>query len=68
MDSIKYLDTMGIEALFSVAKGRDRLILLCLYDLGCRVGELVNTRILDIDFPKGFIPHIPKHRPAWSRA
>jgi integrase len=25
MDSIKYLDTMGIEALFSVAKGRDRL-------------------------------------------
>jgi hypothetical protein len=39
MDSIKYLDTMGIEALFSVAKGKDRLILFCLYDLGCRVGS-----------------------------
>jgi integrase len=55
MDSIKYLDTMGIEALFSVAKGRDRLILLCLYDLGGRVGELVTTRVSDIDFQNGFI-------------
>jgi integrase len=55
MDSIKYLDTMGISSLFSVAKGRDRLVLLCLYDLGCRVGELVTTRISDIDFHNGFI-------------
>lgn len=55
MDSIKYLDTIGIEALFSVAKGRDRLILLCLYDMGCRVGELVTTRISDIDFQNEFI-------------
>jgi integrase len=55
MDSIKYLDTMGIDALFSAAKGRDRLILLCLYDMGCRVGELVTTRISDIDFQNGFI-------------
>jgi len=55
MDSIKYLDTIGIEALFSVAKGRDRFILLCLYDMGCRVGELVTTRVSDIDFRNGFI-------------
>jgi integrase len=55
MDSIKYLDTMGIQALFSVANGRDRLILLCLYDLGCRVGELVTTRVSDIDFQNGFV-------------
>jgi len=55
MDSIKYLDTMGISSLFSVAKGRDRLVLLCLYDLGCRVGELVTTRVSDIDFHNGFI-------------
>ncbi|MDM7912318.1 MAG: site-specific integrase [Methanotrichaceae archaeon] len=55
MDSIKYLDTIGINSLFSVAKGRDRLVLLCLYDLGCRVGELVTTRISDIDFHNGFI-------------
>lgn len=55
MDSIRYLDTMGIEALFSVAHGRDSLILLCLYDLGCRVGELVTTRVSDIDFHNGFI-------------
>jgi integrase len=46
---------MGIESLFSVASGRDRLILLCLYDLGCRVGELVTTRVSDIDFQNGFI-------------
>jgi len=46
---------MGIEALFSVAEGWDRLILLCLYDLGCRVGELVTTRVSDIDFQNGFI-------------
>lgn len=38
-----------------MAKGRDRLILLCLYDLGCRVGELVTTRISDIGFQNGFI-------------
>jgi len=55
MDSIKYLDTMGISSLFSVAKDRDRLVLLCLYDLGCRVGELVTTRVSDIDFHNGFI-------------
>jgi integrase len=55
MDSIKYLDSIGISSLFSVSKGRDRLILLCLYDLGCRVGELVTTRISDIDFHNGFI-------------
>jgi integrase/recombinase XerD len=55
MDSIKYLDIIGIESLFSVASGRDRLILLCLYDLGCRVGELVTTRVSDIDFQNGFI-------------
>jgi len=55
MDSIKYLDTMGIDALFSVAEGRDRLILLCLYDLGCRVGELVTTRVSDIDLHNGFV-------------
>ena len=55
MDSIKYLDTIGIDSLLSVAKDRDRLILLCLYDLGCRVGELVTTRISDIDFHNGFI-------------
>ncbi len=55
MDSIKYLDTIGIEALFSVAKGRDRFILLCLYDMGCRVGELVTNRVSDIDFQNGFI-------------
>ena len=41
--------------LFSVAKGRDRLILLCLYDLGCRVGELVTTRVSDLDSQNGFI-------------
>ena len=46
---------MGIDALFSVASGRDRLILPCLYDLGCRVGELVTTRVSDIDFHNGFI-------------
>ena len=55
MDSIKYLDTIGIETLFSAAKGRDRFILLCLYDMGCRVGELVTTRVSDIDFKNGFI-------------
>jgi integrase len=55
MDSIKYLDSIGINSLFSVAKGRDRLVLLCLYDMGCRVGELVTTRVLDIDFHNGFI-------------
>ncbi|MGA9100239.1 MAG: site-specific integrase, partial [Methanotrichaceae archaeon] len=55
MDSIKYLDTIGIETLFSAAKGRDRFILLCLYDMGCRVGELVTTRVKDIDFKNGFI-------------
>ena len=55
MDSIKYLDTIGMNSLLSVSKGRDRLILLCLYDLGCRVGELVTTRISDIDFHNGFI-------------
>jgi len=55
MDSIKYLDSIGIDSLLSAAKGRDRLILLCLYDLGCRVGELVTTRISDIDFHNGFI-------------
>jgi integrase len=46
---------MGIDALFSVASGRDHLILLCLYDLGCRVGELVTTRVSDIDFHNGFV-------------
>jgi integrase len=60
-DSIKYFDTMGIQALFSVAKGRDRLILLCFYDLGCRVGELVTTRVSDIDFQNGFI-RIPEQQ------
>ena len=55
MDSIKYLDTVGISSLFSVSKDRDRLVLLCLYDLGCRVGELVTTRVSDIDFHNGFI-------------
>jgi integrase len=55
MDSIKYLDSMGISSLFSVAKGRDRLALLCLYDLGCRVGEPVTTRVSDIDFHNGFV-------------
>ena len=55
MDSIKYLDSIGIDSLFSVSKGRDKLILLCLYDLGCRVGELVTTRVSDIDFYNGFI-------------
>ena len=55
MDSIKYLDTIGINSLFAVAKGRDRLVLLCLYDLGCRVGELVTTRVSDIDFHNGFV-------------
>ena len=55
MDSIKYLDSIGMGSLFSVAKGRDRLVLLCLYDLGCRVGELVTTRVSDIDFHNGFI-------------
>jgi integrase/recombinase XerC len=55
MDSIKYLDTIGMNSLLSVSKGRDRLILLCLYDLGCRVGELVTTRVSDIDFHNGFI-------------
>ncbi len=44
------LDTIVKEALFSVAKGRDRFILLCLYDMVCRIGELVTTRISDIDF------------------
>jgi len=29
---------------FSVANGKDRFILLCLYDLGCRVGDLVTAR------------------------
>jgi integrase len=38
-----------------VAQGRDRLILLCFYDLGCRVGELVTTHVSDIDFQNGFI-------------
>ena len=55
MDSIKYFDAMGIEALFSVAKGKDRLILFCLYDLGGRVGELVTTRVSDIDFQNRFL-------------
>ena len=55
MDSIKYLDTIGMEALFSAAKGRDWFILICLYDMGCRVGDLVTTKASDIDFKNGFI-------------
>jgi integrase len=54
-NSIKCLDKIGMEALFSMAKGRDRLILLCLFDLGCRVGELVTARFYDIDFQNRFI-------------
>ncbi len=38
-----------------MASGRDHLILLCPYDLGCQVWELVTTRVSDIDFHNGFI-------------
>ena len=41
--------------MFSVAKGRDRLVILCLYDLGCRVEEEIITRVSDIDFHNGFV-------------
>lgn len=38
-----------------MAEGRDRLVILCLYDLGCRIVDLVTTRTSDIDFQNGFI-------------
>jgi hypothetical protein len=43
------------------AERSDRLILLCLYDLGCRVGELVTTRVSDIDFQNGLPSPRPLH-------
>ncbi len=55
MDTIHYLSIWEWESLLKQASGRDRLILLLLYDSGMRVGELVTTRVDDIDFEHGFI-------------
>jgi integrase/recombinase XerD len=55
MDNLKYLSRPELTALLRVAEGEDRLIVLVLYDAGMRVGELVTTRISDIDFKNGWI-------------
>ena len=55
MDTIHYLSIWEWESLLKQASGRDRLVLLLLYDSGMRVGELVTTRVDDIDFEHGFI-------------
>jgi integrase len=54
MDNLKYLSRPELTALLRVAEGEDRLIVLVLYDAGMRVGELVTTRISDIDFKNGW--------------
>lgn len=55
MDTIHYLSLWEWEALLEQASGRDRLIILLLYDSGMRVGELVTTKVEDIDFEHCFI-------------
>lgn len=55
MDNLKYLSRPELTALLSVAEGKDRLIVLVLYDTGMRVSELVTTQVSDIDFKNGWI-------------
>ncbi len=55
MSEIKYLDRDEIIELSRVAEGMDRLILNLLLDTGMRVGELVATKVEDVNFDYGFI-------------
>lgn len=57
---LKYLNKTDLSAIFNVAEGQGKLILHILYDTGMRVGELVTTRISDIDFDEGFIEIQPE--------
>ena len=58
----KLISKSDFKALYkSLDNGRDKLIIILLYGTGCRVGELVSSRVEDVDLDDGLI-HLQANR------
>ena len=55
MDEIQFLEKEEVNYILEVAEGRDKVVIMLLLDTGCRVGEVVTSRVRDVDWERGYL-------------